>query len=125
MQLDRDVSTFHVGELIAAYARRRFQRDTVKAVARAWGLDLSAAENLIRGSASSRTITKAIRAEGWALLEALGLAVTGETYAQHLQGLANEQQQLATRAAARADHLRALEARAARMVDGGGGSLSL
>jgi hypothetical protein len=114
-----------MGELLAAFVRNRWPRDTAKQVARAWDLDPSTAANLIKGHSSERTITKALKAEGWPLFMALGRAVTGQTYEQHLESVANEQHELAKRAAARADNLRRLEERARRMVDDLGGSPSL
>jgi hypothetical protein len=69
-----------LGEALAKMVRERWPRDTVKHAAKAWDLDPSTAANLIKGHASERTITKALRAEGWDLLSAIGVALTGQTH---------------------------------------------
>lgn len=71
-----------MGETLAQMVRRRWPHHTAKQVARAWDLDPTTAANLTKGHASERTLTKAIRAEGWSLLEALGQALTGQTHAE-------------------------------------------
>lgn len=71
-----------LGETLAALARQRYPRDTAKRIARAWNIDPKTAANVLLGHASERTLTKAFRAEGWALLSALGEVITGETFAQ-------------------------------------------
>jgi hypothetical protein len=105
-----------MGELLAAFVRRRWPRHTAKAVERAWGVDPTTAANLVRGRASERTITKALKAEGWPLLVVLGQAVTGQTYEEFLESIVHEQERIRERAAERRDHVRRLEARAARLV---------
>jgi hypothetical protein len=80
VQDDRQLFGRTLGETLAKMVRQRWPHSTAKNVARAWGLDPTTAENLIRGHASERTITKALRAEGWELLSALGHALTGQTH---------------------------------------------
>jgi hypothetical protein len=83
-----------MGEALAAMVRTRWPHHTAKHVARAWELDDTTAKNLTKGHASERTLTKAIRAEGWSLLTALGHALTGQTHAeweeQRLQKIIDE-----------------------------------
>jgi hypothetical protein len=83
-----------LGETLAALARQRYPRDTAKRIARAWNIDPKTAANVLLGHASERTLTKALRAEGWALIAALGEVITGETFAQfeerRLQAIINE-----------------------------------
>lgn len=110
-----------MGELLATFVRKRWPQNTAKRVEAAWDLDTTTARNLTRGHASERTITKALNAEGWPLVMALGEAVTGRPYDQFLQDIVDEQHRAAERAAARRDQLRSLEARAARVVGLHGG----
>jgi ubiquinone biosynthesis protein UbiJ len=72
-----------LGEAMADIARHRYPRDTAKHIARAWGIDTSTATNVVRGHCSERTLTKAFKAEGWALISAMGAVITGESYAQY------------------------------------------
>lgn len=72
-----------LGEAMADIARHRYPRDTAKHIARAWDIDASTATNVVRGHCSERTLTKAFKAEGWALISALGAVITGESYAQY------------------------------------------
>lgn len=79
-----------IGDHVARMVRTRWPRDTAKHIARAWDLDPKTAKNVTLGHVSERTITKAIAAEGWAILAPLGEAMTGRTYEQHLQSLLDE-----------------------------------
>lgn len=106
-----------MGEFLAEFVRRKWPRNTAKQVQRAWDIDSQTASNLIRGRASERTISKAIRAEGWPLLRALGEAMTGQSYEQFLEDLIDEQERIRERISARRDHVRALEARTAGLLD--------
>jgi len=105
-----------IGELLAAFYRRRWPQNTAKRVAAKVDIDLTTAINLTKGKASERTIAKAIRCEGWPLLMALGEAMTGQAYDEFLESIVNEQERIRERAQARRDHLRHLEARAAQLV---------
>lgn len=116
MPRDRQLFDRSMGELLAAFVRRRWPRDTAKHVSRAWEIDPSTATNLTKGHASERTITKALKAEGWPLLIALGEAVTGESYQEFLRGIADETAHAAERARARADRVQALESRAVGLL---------
>lgn len=106
-----------MGELLAAFVRRRWPRDTAKQVSKAWDIDPSTAANLTKGHASERTISKAIKAEGWPLLMALGEAMTGQAYDDFLESIVHEQQRIRDRAADRRDHIRSLETRARGVLD--------
>lgn len=113
---DRQLYDRSMGELLATFVRRRWPRDTTKQVAKAWGVSMPTAENLTKGHASERTITKALKAEGWPLVMALGEAVTGRSYADHLEEIVHEQERVRAAAAARRDTLVSLEDRARRLV---------
>lgn len=101
-----------IGEALAKLVRERWPTNTSKHVARTWGLDPTTAANVVRGSASERTVTKAIKSEGWALLAPLGEALTGKTYEQHLDGMVREIEDARQRQEARRDRLQALQRRA-------------
>lgn len=124
MPLDRQLFDRSLGELMAAFVRRRWPRDTAKTVARTWDIDPATAANLIKGHVSAPTLHKALKAEGWPLFMALGEAITGEDYVTHLRGVANERERAAERAAARRDTVRSLEARASAVVSLHGGPVA-
>jgi hypothetical protein len=84
--LPRDRNLFRpfatLGEALREIARNRWRAHTAKEAARAWGLEPSTGESLTRGHASERTVVKAIRGEGkegWALWDALGELIIGES----------------------------------------------
>lgn len=105
-----------MGEALARMVRAKWPRDTAKHVARAWEVDLSTATNVTRGHASERTLTKAIRAEGWGLLAPLGEALIGHAYEQHLTQAIEETNRAQRSLESRRDRVRDLEARAARVA---------
>lgn len=80
MHRDRQLFARDLGEAVAALVRQRWPHHTAKQVEKAWGVDKSTAANVVRGHVSATTITKAVRAEGWSLLLALGAELTGETH---------------------------------------------
>jgi hypothetical protein len=117
LPLDRHSLFPHsVGEILAKFARRKWPRDTTKHVSREWGVDPRTAANLIKGHSSERTISTALRAEGWPLFMALGEAMTGEAYSDFLQGVADAHERQRKRAEAHKDTIRSLEARASELV---------
>lgn len=70
-----------VGDALRDLIRHRYRNNAAKTIARGWDLDPKTARNVVsNGHVSERTLTKAIRAEGWELLAALGAELTGETY---------------------------------------------
>lgn len=116
MPRDRQLFDRSMGELLAAFVRRRWPRDTAKQVSKAWDVDPSTATNLTKGHASERTISKALKAEGWPLLMALGEAMTGQAYDDFLESIVHEQDRIRERAAERRDHIRRLETKAAGLL---------
>ena len=80
MPRDRQLFARDLGEAISALARQRWPHHTAKQIERAWGIDRSTAANVVKGHVSATTITKAVRAEGWSLLLALGAELTGQTH---------------------------------------------
>lgn len=99
-----------LGAVLARLARIRWPQNTAKHAARAWGLDATTAANVVRGSASERTLFKAIRADGWELLMKIGEAVIGCTYEEYLQKKLERLEHVRNQAAdhsARVDRLRA------------------
>ncbi|MDB5433537.1 MAG: hypothetical protein JWP35_4653 [Caulobacter sp.] len=112
-----------LGEALREAARRRWPTNTAKEAARAWNLDSTTAENITKGHASERTLTKAAKAERWALWMALGELMFAETYEDHLEGIIKETELARQRLEERRDRTRHLEARAALLV-GVGGSMA-
>lgn len=82
LPVDRQLLDLSIGEAVAVMVRQRYPRDTAKLIARAWNIDAATAANVVKGHCSERSLTKAIRAEGWAFVQALGATITGETYEQ-------------------------------------------
>lgn len=84
-----------LGDALRGLIRKRYASNAAKRIERDWDLDPKTAKNVVtQGHVSERTITKAIRAEGWALLMALGAELTGETFQNYeerrLQSLIEE-----------------------------------
>lgn len=121
LPLDLQLFDLSVGEAMADLVRQRYPRDTAKHIARAWNIDASTAANVVRGHCSERTLTKALKAEGWALIEALGATITGETYAQYeerkLQSIIEEGVRARENLVRLHARREALETRAADAVD--------
>lgn len=69
-----------LGDAMRLLVRSKFGNNAAKKIEARWGLDPKTARNVTQGNCSERTLTKAIRAEGWTLLEALGHALTGQTH---------------------------------------------
>ncbi|MBI5940123.1 MAG: hypothetical protein HY859_06830 [Caulobacterales bacterium] len=75
-----------VGDALRDLIRRRYRSNAAKTIERDWDLDARTARNVVgQGNVSERTLTKAVRAEGWELLAALGAELTGETYEQFVE----------------------------------------
>jgi hypothetical protein len=74
-----------IGDAVRGMVRRRWKNNAAKMIERAWDLDPKTARNVVgNGNVSERTLTKAVRAEGWAFLVALGEELTGQSYDQYL-----------------------------------------
>lgn len=82
LPVDGQLFDLSVGEAVAMMVRQRYPRDTAKLIARAWNIDATTAANVVKGHCSERTLTKAVRAEGWPFIQALGATITGETFEQ-------------------------------------------
>lgn len=87
LPLRRQLFDLSLGEALSELVRQRYPRDTAKHLAKAWDIDPATAANVVKGHASERTLSKAIKAEGWALLAHLGAALTGETYHEYEERL--------------------------------------
>ena len=79
-----------IGDAVRGLVRRRWKTNTAKHVERSWDLDPKTAKNVV-GQVSERTLTKAVRAEGWAFLSALGEELTGESFAQYLHRITEQE----------------------------------
>lgn len=111
-----------LGEAVRQLIRRRWTSNAAKHLEREWDLDPKTAKNVVQaGNVSERTLTKAIRAEGWGFLAALGEELTGHTYDQHLENRIEETRRVEERLARRRDRVRDLEARASELVRMGHG----
>lgn len=106
-----------LGDALRELLQRRHKSEARKHIENKWGLDPKTARNVVQsGHVSERTLTKAAKAERWALWAELGEEMFGETYEQFLQGVIDETERARERASARRDHIRSLEARAAGVV---------
>lgn len=102
-----------IGDAVRGLVRRRWKNNAAKMLERQWGLDPKTARNVVgNGHVSERTLTKAVRAEGWDFIAALGVELTGQSYEQHLEIAIEETARAQENLARRRDHVRQLEARA-------------
>jgi hypothetical protein len=127
LPLDKQLFDLGIGEAMAALVRQRYPRDTAKHLSRQWNIDASTAANVVKGHCSERTLTKAIRAEGWSLIQALGATITGETFEQYEERRLNQIITEAENARQNLVQLRArrqaVESRATDVLDAFDGSL--
>ncbi len=101
-------------EALAVYARRTWPLNTSVHAAKAWGVPKTTAANLLKGHASDATVTKIIRAGGWALALPVIRAVIGEP----VHDFFRDQMRQAAKDAQRAQHHQQLaEAAYRRMED--------
>ena len=102
-----------IGDAVRALVRRRWANNAAKMIERAWDLDPKTARNVVgNGNVSERTLTKAVRAEGWDFLAALGEELTGESYAQHLHRITERDAHAQRERERERDNVRRLETRA-------------
>lgn len=107
-----------IGDGLRDLIRKRWRNNAAKLIETKWGLDPKTAKNVVTsGHVSERTLTKAVKAERWALWMALGEEVLEEKYEDFLRGVQDEHERAAERTRQRRDDLRDLEARAASVVD--------
>lgn len=110
LPVDRQLFDLGVGEALSLIARQQYP--SAKHLARAWKIEISTAENVFKGHCSGRTLTKAFKAEGWAIIAALGATITGETFEQYEERRFSQIIQDAERAR---QNIRSLAARRAQM----------
>ena len=102
-----------LGEAVAGLVRHRWPNNAAKQIARTWDLDPKTAKNVVQsGHVSERTLTKAVRAEGWAFLSALGEELTGESFAQYLHRITEAEANAQKEREHHRDNVVRLEARA-------------
>ena len=107
-----------IGDAVRGLVRKRWSSNAAKMLERSWDLDPKTARNVVgQGNVSERTLTKAIRSEGWGFLLALGQELTGQTYDQYLEQRIEETRRVHDRIAAQRQRLRALEAARASQPD--------
>jgi hypothetical protein len=102
MHLDGQLLPFSrdLREALAIYARRTWPTNTSGHAAKAWGIPKSTAANLLKGHASDATVTKIIRAGGWAL----ALPVIGAVIGEPVHVFFRDQMRQAAKDAERARH---------------------
>lgn len=106
-----------IGEAVRGLVRRRWKANAAKSIAREWDLDPKTARNVIEnGHVSERTLTKAVRAEGWSFLSALGEELTGETFAQYLHRITEAEAHAQREREAHRDNVVRLQTRAADLA---------
>lgn len=72
-----------IGDALRDLIRLRFKNNAAKHIEGLWGLDAKTAKNVVTsGHVSERTLTKAARAERWALWMALGEELFGQSYSE-------------------------------------------
>lgn len=114
-QKDQDLPS--IGKALQRVIARRWRKNAAKLVESAWGLDARTAKNVAeQGHVSERTLTKAAKAERWALWIALGEELFGESYEEHLHQVIEESARATQRMAQHRDAVRDLEARASKLV---------
>lgn len=109
MSLDGQMLPFSrdLREALAIYARRTWPVNTSGHAAKAWGIPKTTAANLLKGHASDATVTRIIRAGGWAL----ALPVIGAVIGEPVQAFFHDQMRRAAKEAARAqEHERLAQA---------------
>ncbi len=94
-------------EALAIYARRTWPLNTSVHAAKAWGIDKTTAKNLLKGHASDATITRVLRAGGWAMALPVIGAVIGHSAEQFLEDERRKHVELARRNGALVTDLRA------------------
>lgn len=102
-----------VGDAVRDLVRRRWPNNAAKQLERSWDLDPKTAKNVVgNGHVSERTLTKAVRAEGWAFMAALTEELTGESYAQYLHQIIERDADVQRERERERDNVRRLETRA-------------
>ena len=105
-----------LGEAVRDLVRRRWTNNTAKQLERHWDLDPKTAKNVVgNGHVSERTLTKAVRAEGWDFIAALGVELTGQSYDQHLESIIEREAHVQRDRERERDHVRRLEATARKL----------
>lgn len=112
LPVDGQLFDLNIGEAVSMMVRQRYPRDTAKLIARAWNIDATTAANVVKGHCSERTLTKAVRAEGWSFIQALGATITGETFEQFEE---RRLTQIITEANHARENIRSLAARRAAL----------
>jgi hypothetical protein len=117
MDLDGQLLPFSrdLREALAIYARRTWPVNTSGHAAKAWGIPKTTAANLLKGHASDATVTKIIRAGGWAL----ALPVIGAVIGEPVHSFFREQMKQAAIQAERAKQHEELAQAAYRRLAGG------
>lgn len=113
MTLPRQLFRRRIADALASLVAQKHR--TAKQIARTYSIDPSTAENLRKGHLSVPTLEKAVATDGWELWMALGEAVIGQPYDQHLQTLIERTAREQADRAWQRDRVRQMESRAAEL----------
>lgn len=102
-----------LGGCLSRYVASRWPTDTAKTIARRWDLDLETGRNVVKGHVGSRTLTAAIQADGYDLLDFIGFSLTGQSREDWHQDKITD---LMGKLEVETEHFRALQA-AARAIE--------
>ena len=115
-QKNREFPGRSIGEAVRGVVRRRWASNAAKMLERHWDLDPKTARNVVtQGNVSERTLTKAVQAEGWSFLAALGEELTGQSYADHLQSIIEKEANVQRDRESQRDAVRRMEKRAVEL----------
>lgn len=104
-----------LGEAVRLLVRKRDGLNAAKKIEARWDIDPKTARNVVsQGNCSERTLAKAIHAEGWSLLDAIGKLMTGQTYAEWEEARLN---QIIVEARSAQDRIEQLRLRAALLAE--------
>lgn len=110
-----------LGEALRLIAQTIAPTNTAKTVSRRWGLNTVTGDNIVKEIASGSTLVKAVRAEGddaWALWDALGELLIGESRDTYDERNAAQLQERADYARQRLEDRRTRrQARVARRIE--------
>lgn len=108
-----------LNDVVADLVRKRWPKNTAKMLAGRWRMDPKTGESVAGGHVGIVSLSKGIQAEGWELLEAIGHAMTGQTYAEWQEAILTEKIKEAEHARTNVTRLRARAEALAAIASGG------
>lgn len=113
MTLPRQLFRRRIADALASLVAQKHR--TAKQIARTYSIDPSTAENLRKGHLSVPTLEKTVATDGWDLWMALGEAVIGQPYHQHLETVIEREARVQEQRAWERDRVHQMEIRAAEL----------